>query len=95
MTWQIWSAFFVIETALCLTPGPAVLLVLSQVVLSLQLSFAVFPLVIFTSDPHKMGPFANSLWVKVAAWTVAIVIAVLNLYLLPTLARLLWQTFAG
>ncbi len=30
MTWQIWSAFFVIETALCLTPGPAVLLVLSQ-----------------------------------------------------------------
>ena len=30
MTWQVWSAFFVIETAMCLTPGPAVLLVLSQ-----------------------------------------------------------------
>jgi Mn2+/Fe2+ NRAMP family transporter len=42
-----------------------------------------------------MGPFANSLWVKVTAWAVAIVIAGLNVYLLPTLARLLWQTFAG
>jgi manganese transport protein len=75
--------------------GTGQLLILSQVVLSLQLSFAVFPLVIFTSDPHKMGPFANSLWVKVTAWAVAIVIAGLNVYLLPTLARLLWQTFAG
>ena len=68
--------------------GTGQLLILSQVVLSLQLSFAVFPLVIFTSDAHKMGPFANSFWVKVTAWAVAIVIAVLNIYLL-------WQTFAG
>src|SRR5712691_7084627 len=67
--------------------GTGQLIILSQVVLSLQLSFAVFPLVIFTSDPHKMGAFANSFWVKVTAWTVAIVIAVLNIYLL-------WQTFA-
>src|SRR6266496_1046010 len=50
--------------------GTGQLLILSQVVLSLQLSFAVFPLVIFTSDAHKMGPFANSFWIKVTAWTV-------------------------
>ena len=42
--------------------GTARLLVLSQVILSLQLSFAVFPLVRFTSDPIKMGPFVNSRW---------------------------------
>ena len=66
--------------------GTGQLIILSQVVLSLQLSFAVFPLVMFTSDPQKMGPFANPLWVKVLAWTVAVVIAALNAYLL-------WQTF--
>src|ERR1700704_6287504 len=42
--------------------GAGPLLILSQVVLSLQLSFAVIPLVIFTSDPHKMGPFASPSW---------------------------------
>jgi manganese transport protein len=68
--------------------GTGQLIILSQVVLSLQLSFAVFPLVMFTNDPHKMGAFANPSWLKVTAWTVAIVIAVLN-------AWLLWQTFAG
>ena len=68
--------------------GTGQLLILSQVILSLQLSFAVIPLVIFTSDRHKMGTFANPLWVKVLAWPVAIVIAALNAYLL-------WQTFAG
>ena len=62
--------------------GTAKLLVLSQVVLSMQLSFAVFPLVIFTSDPHKMGPFVNPLWVKILAWSVAVIIAVLNVWLL-------------
>jgi manganese transport protein len=71
--------------------GTGQLLILSQVVLSLQLSFAVFPLVIFTSDKHKMGAFANAWWIKATAWTVAIVIAGLNIYLLPVL----WQTFAG
>jgi manganese transport protein len=68
--------------------GTGPLIILSQVVLSLQLPFAVFPLVIFTSDPHKMGTFANPRWVKVLAWTVAIVIAALNVYLL-------YQTFVG
>jgi manganese transport protein len=58
------------------------LLVLSQVVLSLQLSFAVVPLVTFTSDKRKMGEFANAPWLKVLAWAIAISIAVLNGYLL-------------
>ncbi len=58
------------------------LLVLSQVVLSLQLPFAVIPLVYFTSDRRRMGAFANARWVAVAAWTVAAVIVGLNLWLL-------------
>jgi manganese transport protein len=62
--------------------GTAKLLILSQVILSLQLSFAVFPLVMFTSDRVKMGEFVNPLWVKVLAYTVALVIAALNVWLL-------------
>ncbi len=54
------------------------LLVLSQVVLSLQLSFAVVPLVAFTSDRRRMGPFANPRPVAVLAWLVAALIAFLN-----------------
>ena len=78
----------VIVIALYGDSGTTPLIILSQVVLSLQLPFAVFPLVMFTGDPHKMGPFANPLWVKVLAWTVAIIIAALNVYLL-------YQTFTG
>jgi manganese transport protein len=62
--------------------GTAKLLILSQVILSLQLSFAVFPLVIFTSDKLKMGDFVNPAWLKVMAYGVAGVIAVLNVWLL-------------
>jgi manganese transport protein len=62
--------------------GAGPLIILSQVILSLQLPFAVFPLVMFTSDPHKMGPFVNPGWVKVLAWTVAVIIAALNVYML-------------
>ena len=62
--------------------GTAKLLILSQVILSLQLSFAVFPLVMFTSDREKMGRFANSRSVKVLAWSAALVIAALNAWLL-------------
>jgi manganese transport protein len=62
--------------------GTGPLIILSQVVLSLQLPFAVFPLVIFTGDRHKMGPFVNPLWVKILAWSVAVIIAVLNVWLL-------------
>jgi manganese transport protein len=62
--------------------GTAKLLVLSQVILSMQLSFAVFPLVLFTSDKRKMGEFANSRWVEILAWEVAALIAALNTWLL-------------
>jgi manganese transport protein len=64
------------------------LLVLSQVVLSLQLSFAVVPLVMFTSDRRLMGEFVNPKWLKVLAWAVAVIIGSLNLWLLL-------QTFLG
>src|SRR5216110_558307 len=62
--------------------GTAQLLILSQVVLSLQLSFAVFPLVRFTSDRLKMGEFMNPIWLKILAYVVAVFIAALNAYLL-------------
>jgi manganese transport protein len=68
--------------------GTMPLLILSQVILSLQLPFAVFPLVMFTSDRRKMGPFVSPSWVKLLAWAVALVIAVLN-------AWLLYQVFSG
>ena len=58
------------------------LLVLSQVVLSLQLSFAVIPLVLFTSDPKRMGVFVNPKWLTAISWVVGIVIAALNGWLL-------------
>jgi manganese transport protein len=63
------------------------LLLFSQVILSLQLSFAVFPLVMFTSDRDKMGRFANPPLLKVLAYLVAGVIAALNLLLLVQTVR--------
>src|SRR5204863_8904431 len=72
----------VIVTLISGESGTAKLLVLSQVILSLQLSFAVFPLVMFTSDKLKMGEFVNPLWIKMLAWLVAVVIASLNAWLL-------------
>ena len=51
-------------------------------ILSLQLSFAVFPLVRFTSDKLKMGEFVNPGWLKFLAYSVAIIIALLNAWLL-------------
>ena len=68
--------------------GTGPLIIASQVVLSLQLPFAVIPLVMFTSDPAKMGPFVNPAWVKVLAWATAGVIVLLNAWLLV-------QTFAS
>jgi manganese transport protein len=68
--------------------GTARLLILSQVILSMQLSFAVFPLVKFTSDKVKMGEFVSPPWMKYTAWLVAYFIAVLNVWLL-------WQVFTG
>ena len=72
----------VIVAAIYGEQGTGQLLILSQVVLSLQLSFAVVPLVQFTSEKAKMGQFANGPRLKVAAWSVAVVIALLNAYLL-------------
>ena len=68
--------------------GTGQLLVLSQVILSLQLSFAVVPLVLFTNDKLKMGVFVNRPWLRITSWVVAGIILVLN-------AFLLYQTFAG
>jgi manganese transport protein len=48
----------------------------------------VFPLIMFTNDPKKMGPFANPWWLKSLAWSAGIVIAVLN-------GWLLYQTAVG
>ena len=61
------------------------LLILSQVVLSMQLSFAIFPLMMFTSDRLKMGAYANPLWLKIVGYTVCTLIASLNI-------KLLWDT---
>jgi manganese transport protein len=67
--------------------GTAKLLVLSQVVLSMQLAFAVFPLVQFTSDRTKMGEFVNPAWLKALSWTIALFIAALNGWLLVQTLR--------
>lgn len=64
------------------------LLVLSQVILSMQLSFAVIPLVMFTSDKLKMGEFVNKPFLKIISWLITIIIVLLNLYLL-------FQTFTA
>jgi manganese transport protein len=58
------------------------LLIFSQVVLSMQLSFAVIPLVWFTSDPKRMGIFVNPMWMRWMAWIVSAIILSLNCYLL-------------
>jgi len=78
----------VIITILYGARGTGKLIILSQVILSLQLSFAVFPLVKFTSDRRKMGEFVNTSWLKSLSYAVAVVIAGLNVWLLI-------QTFRG
>lgn len=66
--------------------GTMDLLVLSQVILSMQLSFAVVPLVMFTNENAKMGEFVNKPLLKIGVWIISIIIIILNLYLL-------YQTF--
>jgi manganese transport protein len=68
--------------------GTGSLLILSQVVLSLQLPFAVFPLVMFTGERRKMGALAAPRWMLVLAWPTAVLIAALNIWML-------WQIFTG
>ena len=72
----------VIVTALWGERGAADLLVASQVVLSLQLPFAVVPLILFTSDRRQMGEFVNRPALALLAWAVAALIIALNLWLL-------------
>ena len=72
----------VIVTAMYGEHGAGSLLILSQVILSLQLSFAVVPLVYFTSQRTKMGRFVNSPLLTGTAWAVAVVIMSLNAWLL-------------
>ena len=77
----------VIVTVLYGENGTGKLLLLSQVILSMQLSFAVFPLVAFTSDRGRMGEFANARWLKATSYGVAYLIAGLNLWLLLQIFR--------
>jgi manganese transport protein len=77
----------VIVTALSGERGVGSLLILSQVILSLQLSFAVVPLVLFTSQKGKMGQFVNSRPVAALAWVATVVILGLNGWLLLTTVR--------
>jgi manganese transport protein len=58
--------------------GTYKLLILSQVILSLQLPFAIVPLVHFTSDKLKMGSFSSKTWVKLLAWITSVIIIALN-----------------
>lgn len=66
------------------------LLVLSQVVLSMQLSFAIFPLLMFTSDRKRMGEFANATWAKIVGYAICCVIASLNAWLLFQTLGAIW-----
>jgi manganese transport protein len=71
------------------------LLVMSQIVLSMQLPFAIFPLLMFTSDRKKMGDFVNPMWLRVLGFGVCFLIAALNLYLLFTQIGALWFSLAA
>jgi manganese transport protein len=78
----------VVVTALYGEKGTGQLLILSQVVLSMQLPFAVIPLVWFVSDRKKMGSFAIPRFVAAISWVVAAIILILNI-------KLLADTFLG
>jgi manganese transport protein len=83
----------VIVTGLYGEHGSASLLVLSQVILSLQLSFAVVPLVVFTSSRAKMGAFVSPWWVTTLAWATAATIIALNVkYLSDFFGVTAWVT---
>ena len=77
----------IIVVAITGEQGTEKLLILSQVILSLQLSFAVVPLVIFTGSRKKMGEFVNAPWLQGLAWVVAVLIAGLNGWLLVLMCQ--------
>ncbi|MDP1509674.1 Nramp family divalent metal transporter [Paenibacillus ottowii] len=72
----------VIVTAIAGEKGAEELLVLSQVILSIQLPFAIIPLLLFTSDKKIMGEFANKMWQKALTWIVTGIIIILNVVLI-------------
>ena len=78
----------IVVTAIYGERGTAELLVLSQVILSMQLPFAVIPLVHFVSDRRRMGSFVVARWVSLLAWAIATLIVALNL-------KLIWDTVAS
>ena len=80
--------------------GTYKLLILSQVIFSMQLPFAVIPLIRFTNDSRRMGEFANRGWVRVLAWGAAALIIALNLWLVattigPWMAESAWHALAA
>src|SRR5579863_6660857 len=74
--------------------GTYKLLILSQIILSMQLPFAVIPLIHFTDDKQRMGALANRLWVRFLAWLTAALILVLNIWL-ATISVRDWVRDAG
>ena len=71
------------------------LLILSQVVLALQLPFAMFPLLQFTSSRKRMGNWRNGWFLLIAGWGSAILITAMDLYSLPESLKAAWQVIAG
>ena len=61
--------------------GTFQLLLLSQVVLNFQLPFAILPLLNFTNDPRRMGPFASGWWLRIGGWATALIVIGLNIWL--------------
>jgi len=74
--------------------GSYQLLILSQVILNMQLPFAVIPLIRFTNSRERMGEFANRAWLQVLAWSAAAIILILDLWLV-TLTMHEWLNNAG
>ncbi len=71
------------------------LLTLSQVVLALQLPFAMFPLLHFTSSEKRMGAWKNGRFLLIAGWTSAILITAMDIYGLPDSLKAAWQVIVG
>ncbi|MGH9466492.1 MAG: divalent metal cation transporter, partial [Terriglobales bacterium] len=71
------------------------LLVLSQVILALQLPFAMFPLLHFTSFRKRMGQWRNPAWLQVAGWTTAVLITAADIWALPSSLGIAWHVIIG
>ena len=97
-----WVEFWIIRGAsLASTMGPGVrvevndLLTLSQVLLALQLPFAMFPLLHFTSSRKRMGGWRSGWFLLIAGWTTAVLITAMDLYGLPESLKAAWQVIVG